>query len=123
VRVTDLDGVHLVHFAPENGLSTWLDRSLTKAGVRPETVMRTSVTVAAPQLAAAGLGVAVCPVSAISAGFRGAVRSFSPPWVRQLVAVTPAALDPLAARFVASVRRYGVRVPRDVRAQLAAAKA
>ncbi len=118
VHLRDLDGVRLVHFAPDNGLSTWLDRSLTKAGVRPEPVMRTSVTAAAPQLAAAGLGVAVCPVSAISAGFPGAVRSFSPRWARQLVAVTPASLDPLAARFIASMRRYGVRVPRDVRAQL-----
>ncbi|CAG6398479.1 DNA-binding transcriptional LysR family regulator [Actinacidiphila cocklensis] len=118
VRVQDLDGVRLVHFAPDNGLSTWLDRSLTKAGVRPEPVMRTSVTVAAPQLAAAGLGVAVCPVSAISAGFPGAVRSFSPHWVRQLVAVTPTTLDPLAARFIANMRRHGVHVPRDVRTQL-----
>lgn len=118
-RIRDLDGVRLVHFAPENGLSTWLDRSLTKAGVRPEPVMRTSVTTAAPQLAAAGLGVAVCPVSAISAGFPGAVRSFSPPWVRQLVAVTPATRDPLAARFIATMRRHGVHVPHDVRTQLA----
>ncbi|MFL5997282.1 MAG: LysR family transcriptional regulator [Streptomyces sp.] len=119
VSVQDLDGVRLVHFAPENGLSTWLDRSLTKAGVRPEPVMRTAVTVAAPQLAAAGLGVAVCPVSAISPGFPGAVRSFSPRWVRQLVAVTPATLDPLAARFIANMRRRGVQVPRGLRTQLA----
>jgi DNA-binding transcriptional LysR family regulator len=119
VHVTDLDGVRLVHFAPENGLSTWLDRFLTKAGVRPEPVMRTSVTSAAPQLAAAGLGVAVCPVSAISDGFPGAVRSFSPRWVRQLVAVTPAVPDPLAARFIADMRSHGVHVPREVRAQLA----
>lgn len=118
VRVQDLDGVRLVHFAPDNGLSTWLDRSLTRAGVRPEPVMRTSVTVAAPQLAAAGLGVAVCPVSAISAGFPGAVRSFSPHWVRQLVAVTSTTPDPLAARFIANMRRRGVHVPRDVRTQL-----
>ncbi|WP_433887453.1 LysR family transcriptional regulator [Streptomyces sp. CA-111067] len=118
VSVQDLDGVRLVHFAPENGLSTWLDRSLAKAGVRPEPVMRTAVTVAAPQLAAAGLGVAVCPVSAISPGFPGVVRSFSPPWVRQLVAVTSATLDPLAVRFIATVRRHGVHVPRDVRTQL-----
>jgi DNA-binding transcriptional LysR family regulator len=119
VRMQDLDGVCLVHFAPQNGLSGWLDRSLAKAGVRPEPVMRTSVTAAAPQLAAAGLGVAVCPVSAVSAGFPGAVRSFSPRWVRQLVAVTPATLDPLAARFIANLRAHGVRVPRGVRAQLA----
>jgi DNA-binding transcriptional LysR family regulator len=118
VRISDLDGAPLVHFAPENGLSIWLDRSLTRAGVRPEPVMRTSVTTAAPQLAAAGLGVAVSPVSAVSAGFPGAVRSFSPRWTRQLVAVTPAALDPLAARFVANVRTRGVRVPSDVRTQL-----
>ena len=117
--VVDLQGARLVHFAPENGLSTWLDRSLTKAGVRPEPVMRTAVTVAAPHLAAAGLGVAVCPVSAISAGFPGAVRSFSPRWVRQLVAVTPARPDPLAARFIADMRSHGVRVPDDVRSQLA----
>lgn len=121
VRVQDLDGARLVHFAPENGLSAWLDWSLARAGVRPEAVMRTAVTAAAPQLAAAGLGVAVCPVSAVSAGFPGAVRSFSPRWVRQLGAVTPAAPDPLAARFIDDLRARGVHVPGDVRAQLAAA--
>ncbi len=120
VRLRDLDGVRLVHFAPENGLSSWLDLSLAEAGARPETVMRTAVTTAAPQLAAAGLGVAVCPVSAISAGFPGAVRSFSPRWTRQLAAVTPAAPDPLAARFIANLRSHGVPVPRDVQTQLTA---
>jgi len=120
VRIADLEGAPLVHFAPENGLSTWLDQSLTRAGVRPEPVMRTSVTSAAPQLAAAGLGIAVSPVSALSAGFPGAVRSFSPRWIRQLVAVTPAAPDPLAARFISNLRTRGMRVPSDVRSQLTA---
>jgi DNA-binding transcriptional LysR family regulator len=120
LSLSDLDGVPLVHYAPDNGLSVWLDRSLTRAGARPEPVMRTSVTAAAPQLAAAGLGVAVCPVSAISAGFPGAVRSFTPPWLRQLAAVTPGAPDPLSQRFIADLRVRGVRVPRDVRARLAA---
>lgn len=119
VRVQDLDGVDLVHFAPENGLSIWLDRFLTEAGVRPQSVMRTAVTAAAPQLAAAGLGVAVCPVSAISDGFPGVVRSFSPRWSRQLAAVTPAAPDPLSAQFIRDLRSHGVLVPRGVRAQLA----
>ena len=111
VRLQDLDGVRLVHFAPENGLSRWLDRFFAEAGVRPEPVMRTSVTAAAPQLAAAGLGVAVCPASAVSDGLPGAVRSFTPRWVRQLVAVTPAAPDPLAARFISDLRRHGVYTP------------
>lgn len=118
-RMQDLEGVRLVHFAPENGLAAWLDRALAAAQVRPEPVMRTSVTAAAPQLAAAGLGVAICPVSAIGSGFPGAVRSFSPRWIRQLAAVTSADPDALAARFIGDLRRHGVRVPRGVRAQLA----
>ncbi|MET7930965.1 LysR family transcriptional regulator [Streptomyces sp. NPDC005349] len=119
VRLEDLEGVPLVHFAPDNGLSAWLDQSFAHAGVHPETVMRTSVTAAAPQLAAAGLGVAVCPVSAVSPGFPGAVRSFSPRWVRQLAAVTSAEPDPLAARFIGDLRNHGMRVPRGVQTQLA----
>lgn len=123
VRVADLDGVPLVHFAPDNALRAWLDRSLADAGVRPEPVMRTSVTTAAPQLAAAGLGVAVTPVSAVSPGFPGAVRSFSPRWSRQLVALRPGEPDPLTDRFVEDVRAHGVDVPEDVRAQLSGAVA
>lgn len=119
VGLHDLDGAPLVHFAPDNGLSRWLDESLALAGVHPEPVMRTAVTTAAPQLAAAGIGVAVTPVSAVSAGFPGAVRPFSPRWSRQLVAVTPAAPDPLAARFLKDLRTRGVHVPKDVRTQLA----
>ncbi|NGO08025.1 LysR family transcriptional regulator [Streptomyces sp. HC44] len=119
VRLEDLDGAPLVHFTPDNGLSAWLDQSFARAGVHPETVMRTSVTTAAPQLAAAGLGIAVCPVSAVSDGFPGAVRSFSPRWVRQLVAVTSAEPDPLVARFIGDLRSHGMRVPRGARTQLA----
>jgi DNA-binding transcriptional LysR family regulator len=120
VRLADLDGAPLVHFAPDNGLSGWLDQSLARAGVHPQTVMRTSVTATAPQLAAAGLGVAVCPVSAVNQGFPGAVRSFSPRWVRQVAAVTATEPEPLVARFVADLRGHGVSVPRDVRDQLSA---
>ena len=118
VRLAELDGEALVHFAAENGLGEWLDRALAAANARPEIAMRTSISAAAPQLAAAGLGVSVTPVSAVSAGLPGAVRSFSPRWVRQLVAVTPAAPDPLTARFIADLRTRGVRVPRDVARQL-----
>ncbi|MFJ9760543.1 LysR family transcriptional regulator [Streptomyces sp. NPDC101149] len=119
VRLEDLEGAPLVHFTPDNGLSAWLDQSFARAGIHPETVMRTSVTATAPQLAAAGLGIAVCPVSAVSHGFPGAVRSFSPRWVRQLVAVTSTEPDPLVARFIDDLRSHGMSVPRDVRNQLA----
>jgi DNA-binding transcriptional LysR family regulator len=119
VHLQELNGVALVHFAPDNGLRDWLDRSLAEAGVRPEPVMSTSITAAAPQLAAAGLGVSVTPVSAVSAGLPAAIRSFSPKWVRQLIAVTQAQPDPLSARFIPDLRTRGVRVPRDVARQLA----
>ncbi|MFC8360729.1 LysR family transcriptional regulator [Streptomyces griseorubiginosus] len=118
VRIQDLDGVPLVHYTAHNRLGTWLDQSFARAGVHPEVVMRTSVTATAPQLAAAGLGIAVCPVSAVSAGFPGVVRPFSPRWIRQLMAVTSADADPLVARFIAGLRRRGVRVPRSVQTQL-----
>jgi DNA-binding transcriptional LysR family regulator len=118
VRLADLDGCGLVHFAADNSLSTWLDQSLARAGVHPVPVVRTSVTSTAPQLAAAGLGVAVTPLSAVGDGFSGVVRSFEPRWTRRLVAVTAAEPDPLVGRFVADVRRRGLRVPRAVRTQL-----
>jgi DNA-binding transcriptional LysR family regulator len=118
VHLQELDGVALVHFAPDNGLRDWLDRSLADAGVWPKPVMSTSITAAAPQLAAAGLGVSITPVSAVSAGLTAAIRSFSPKWVRQLIAVTPAQPDPLSARFITDLRTRGVRVPRDVARQL-----
>ncbi len=118
VKLPDLDGERLVHFGPDNSLSSWLDWALSKAGVRAEPVMRTSVTTAAPQLAAAGLGVAVTPVSAVNAGFPGAVRSFSPRWIRRLVAITSSDPDPLASRFITNLRARGLRVPRDVQNQL-----
>ncbi|WP_234543674.1 LysR family transcriptional regulator [Streptomyces shenzhenensis] len=118
VRIQDLDGAPLVHYTAHNRLGAWLDQSFARAGVHPETVMRTSVTATAPQLAAAGLGIAVCPVSAVSAGFPGVVRPFSPRWTRQLTAVTSANTDPLVARFIAGLRRRGVRVPRSVQTQL-----
>ena len=114
----DLDGASLVHFAPQNGLSSWLDLQLARAGARPVPVMRTSVTSAAPQLAAAGMGVAVCPVSAISDGFPGSVRSFSPVWTREIVAVTPGEFDPLVSLFVADLQSHGIQVPAGVLSQL-----
>lgn len=114
VSLRDLDGACLVHFAHDNGLSVWLDRHLADAGVRVDPVMRTSVTATAPQLAAAGLGIAVCPASAVSPGLHAAVRPFLPRWTRALVVLTPAAPDALAAKFIADLTERGVPVPLTV---------
>lgn len=110
-----LDGVSLVHYAPENSLSGWLDQAFARSGVRPTVIMRTAVTAAAPQLAAAGLGVAVCPASAVPAGLPGAVLSFSPTWTRELVATTRTAPDGLVAHLVADIRDRIASSPQDGR--------
>lgn len=104
VEQRELDGIDLVHYAPENSLSGWLDRALARSGSRPVVRVRTAVTAAAPQLAAAGLGVAVCPASAVPDGLAAAVLPFDPPWSRDLVAVTPGAPTGLVARFVRDLR-------------------
>lgn len=104
VSLRDLDALSLVHYAASNSLAGWLDRSLARAGVRPIIAMRTAVTAAAPQLAAAGLGVAVCPASAVPTGLTAAVRPFTPRWSRDLVAVTRSAPDGLVASFIEDVR-------------------
>ena len=88
IRPRDLQGQPFVHFTPENRLGTWIENRLEDLDLRGSVVVRTAVTSHAPQLAAAGLGVTVVPVSAIAAGFSGAVRLLEPRWRRRLVAST-----------------------------------
>jgi DNA-binding transcriptional LysR family regulator len=118
ITLGDVDGRPLVQYAPENELGAWIEQTLAKAGVRPQTAMRTTVTATAPQLAAAGLGVAVCPVGAIGAGFPGRVRSFSPRWVRPLSAVARAKPEPVVAQFISDIQKSGLPLPRAVADQL-----
>jgi len=118
IRPHDLRGQPFVHFTAENQLGNWIDSHLEGVDLRESVVVRTAVTTHAPQLAAAGLGVTVVPVSAISAGFAGAVRPFEPRWIRRLVAMTATPRDPLAAQLVGDLRRGGLQVPADITQQL-----
>ncbi|QYN36517.1 LysR family transcriptional regulator [Pseudonocardia sp. DSM 110487] len=122
IRPRDLQGQPFVHFTPENRLGTWIESHLDDVDLRGPAVVRTAVTTHAPQLAAAGLGVTVVPVSAITAGFAGAVRPFEPRWKRRLVAITKTSRDPLAAQLVSDLRSTGLRVPTDIAQQLAPAE-
>ncbi|HWO61047.1 MAG TPA: LysR family transcriptional regulator [Umezawaea sp.] len=118
IRQQDLQGLPFVHFTPENRLGRWIESHLDDLDLRHSVVVRTAVTSHAPQLAAAGLGVTIVPVSAITAGFAGAVRPFEPRWRRRLVAVTSTPRDPLVGQLVDAVRDSGLRVPADVTQQL-----
>lgn len=121
IRLPELRGEPFVHFTPDNGLGRWIEQHLEGLDLRESVVVRTAVTSHAPQLAAAGLGVTVVPVSAISAGFSGAVRPFEPRWTRRLVAITTSPRDPLVADLVGDLRESGLRVPADIAEQLARA--
>jgi DNA-binding transcriptional LysR family regulator len=121
IRPQDLRGQPFVHFTPENRLGNWIESHLEEVDLRESVVVRTAVTTHAPQLAAAGLGVTVVPVSAITAGFPGAVRPFEPRWIRRLVAMTTTPRDPLAAQLVSDLRSTGLRVPADITRQLSGA--
>jgi DNA-binding transcriptional LysR family regulator len=118
IRPRDLHGQPFVHFTPENRLGNWIESHLQDVDLRESVVVRTAVTTHAPQLAAAGLGVTVVPVSAITAGFPGAVRPFEPRWIRRLVAMTTTPRDPLATQLVSDLRSTGLRIPADITQQL-----
>jgi DNA-binding transcriptional LysR family regulator len=121
IRPRDLQGQPFVHFTAENQLGAWIEAHLEDLDLRGSVVFRTAVTSHAPQLAAAGLGVTVVPVSAIAAGFSGAVRSLEPRWTRRLVASTATRRDPLTAQLVRDLHAAGLQVPADIAQQLAGA--
>jgi DNA-binding transcriptional LysR family regulator len=112
VRFEDLDAKPFVNFDSSNGLSAAVDGALAQHRVQPLIVTRTAVTGAAAQLAAAGLGTAIVPLSALSSGYTGVVRSLDPPWVRNLVVLTPIGGDALATRFLDDLRTEPIQDPR-----------
>ncbi|QUQ63742.1 LysR family transcriptional regulator [Kutzneria sp. CA-103260] len=118
IRPRELEGQPFVRFTPENRLGAWIESHLDEVDLRPSVVARTAVTTHAPQLAAAGLGLTVVPVSAVAAGFSGAVRPFEPRWTRRLVAMTTGPRDPLVTQLVSDLRSTGLRVPGDIADQL-----
>ncbi len=118
IRPTDLTGHPFVHFTPGNELGAWIEARLP-IDLRDSIVVRTAVTTHAPQLAAAGLGITVVPISAIAAGFSGVVRSFEPRWTRRIAALTTNPHDPLTTKLITDLRTTGLRVPADLAQQLA----
>ncbi|MGW5380410.1 hypothetical protein ACWESM_33695 [Nocardia sp. NPDC003999] len=81
---------------------------------------RRAAATTAAQLAAAGLGTALVPTSALTATFSGAVRSLRPPLVREVICLTATPGDPLVRRFLEDLRRRGVPVPSPIAVQLTA---
>jgi DNA-binding transcriptional LysR family regulator len=109
VPPAELSAEPLVHYNPDNGFAVWVDQFAAQRGVvLPQPVLRTGSPRTAAQLAAAGLGVAIVPFSALTPQLGGTVRSFGPAELREVVAVVAAPHDDLLRRFVGDLKRRGV---------------
>jgi DNA-binding transcriptional LysR family regulator len=122
VPLAELSAEPLVHYNPGNGFGVWVDQFAAQRGVvLPPPTLRTGSPRTAAQLAAAGMGVAVVPFSALTPRPGGTIRSVDPPELREVIVVVAAPHDDLLRRFVGDLKRRGLpdsRVPRLGRLRL-----
>ncbi len=110
--LADLAGEPIVHYARENGLRDWLDARAAAAGVVLGAAVETRQAVAAARLAAAGLGLALVPATAVGEDFPGRLRPLRPRLLREVVMTRVDAQDPLVASFGDALVARGVPSPR-----------
>lgn len=108
VPIQDLAAQPFVHYTPDNGLCAWVDQLAARHEVVLDPVLRTRSPRTAAQLAAAGMGVTIVPVSALASRPPGVVRRLAPLVRRDVVVVVGSPSDVLAQRFVADLRRRGL---------------
>jgi DNA-binding transcriptional LysR family regulator len=89
--------------------AVWVDQFATDRGVvLPPPVLRTGSPRTAAQLAAAGMGVALVPFSALTPRTDATVRSIDPVEIRDVIAIVAAPHDDLLRRFVRDLKRRGL---------------
>lgn len=103
-----LAGEPFVHYDPSNGLAAWVDKLAARHDIVLSPVLRTHSPRTSAQLAAAGMGVTIVPVSALAARPAGTVRRLRPMVKRDVVAVVAAPSDTLVRQFVADIHRRGL---------------
>jgi DNA-binding transcriptional LysR family regulator len=109
VPLAELSAEPLVHYDPANGNAVWLDQFAARCGVvLPRPALRTGSPRTAAQLAAAGMGVAIVPFSALTPRPGGTIRSIDPVELRDVVVVIAAPHDDLLLRFVFDLKRRGL---------------
>ena len=113
VPLAELSAEPLIHYDPGNGIAAWVDAFAAERGVvLPQPVLRTGSPRTAAQLAAAGMGVALVPFSALTPRPDATVRSIDPIEVRDVIAVVAAPHDDLLRRFVSDLKRRGLPASR-----------
>ena len=109
VPLAELATGPLIHYNPGNGFGVSVDQLAARRGVvLPTPVLRTGSPRTAAQLAAAGLGTAIVPFSALTPRPGGTVRSLDPPELRDVVVIVAAPHDDLLRRFVADLKGQGL---------------
>lgn len=109
VTVKELGDEPFVHYDPENGMAVWVDQFVASHQVPPLTpVLRTRSPRTAAQLAGAGMGVTLVPISALAGRPTAVVRRLEPRVHRDIVAITMTPSDALVQRFIADLRRRGL---------------
>jgi DNA-binding transcriptional LysR family regulator len=109
VPLSELSREPLVHYARSNGNAVWVDEFAARRGVRlPQPTLRTGSPRTAAQLASAGMGVAIVPVSALTPRPEATIRSFDPPELRDVIVIVAAPHDDLVMRFVADLKQHGL---------------
>jgi DNA-binding transcriptional LysR family regulator len=109
VPLAELSAEPLVHYNPDNGNAVWVDQFAARRGVvLPQPTLRTGSPRTAAQLAAAGMGVAIVPFSALTPRPGGTIRSFDPLELRDVIVVVAAPHDDLLRRFVSDLKRRGL---------------
>jgi len=108
VPVQALAGEMFVHYDPANVMATWIDQFAPSHEVVLDPVLRTRSCRTAAQLAAAGMGVTIVPVSALVRRPVGAVRRLCPLVKGDVVAMVAAPSDTLVQAFVADLHRRGL---------------
>jgi DNA-binding transcriptional LysR family regulator len=103
-----LENQPFVHYDPDNAMAAYVDRLAAQHGVTLNPVLRSRTSRTAAQLAAAGMGVTIVPVSALTPRPTGVVRRLSPIVKYDVVAIVAAQSDSLVKLFVADVHRRGV---------------
>lgn len=116
-RFSELDAVPLaellVHYNPDNGNAIWVDQFAAERGVvLPQPALRTGSPRTAAQLAAAGMGVAIVPFSALTPRPDGTIRSLDPLELRDVIAIIAAPHDDLLRRFASDLKRRGLPASR-----------
>jgi DNA-binding transcriptional LysR family regulator len=109
VPLAELAGEPFVHYTRDNGLASWVDQFAERHGVElAQPALRTGSPRTAAQLAAAGVGVAIVPFSALASLPDGAARSLDPVELRDVIVTVAAPHDDLLRRFVSDLTQRGL---------------